>query len=183
MKNCRKLALILCILSMILFPAGCQKPLEDNVREASKTEAVTLILEHHESALPKSGIVEALALDFEKETGIHIEFKMVPDAQWRDLLKAELTDGSAPDIFAVDSDPFSLYEKIRPDINCIDLSSQEFVSRMDPSVLPAISYQDKVYGITFLGKKIWVYSYNKAIFKELGLILRIMKNLKVSARS
>lgn len=169
MKICRRLSLIICMILLLLFQSGCQKSSKDTATEASEPQAVTLVLEHHESALPQSGIVNSLALDFEKETGIHIEFKMVPDANWRDLLKTQLTDGSAPDIFVVDSDPVSLYEKIRPDINCIDLSSEEFVSRMDPSVLPAISYDNKVYGITFYGKKIWVYAYNKQIFKDLNL--------------
>ncbi len=168
MKICRRFSLVLCILIILsLFP-GCQKQDKD-ISSAKVEQGITLTLGHHESALPKSGITEELARDFEEETGIHIEFVTVPDAQWRDLLKAQLSDGSAPDIFTVDSDPFSLYERIRPDINCIDLSSEEFVSRMDASVLPAVSYQNKVYGITFLGKKIWVYAYNKKIFKELGL--------------
>lgn len=169
MKINRKFTLFLCMLALLLFPQGCHKESGDNPSDTSGTKPVTLVLEHHESGMPKSGIMNSLALDFEEETGIHIEFKMVPDANWRDLLKAQLSDGSAPDIFVVDSDPFSLYEKIRPDINCIDLSSEEFVSRMDPTVLPAISYDKKVYGITFYGKKIWVYAYNKQIFADLNL--------------
>jgi raffinose/stachyose/melibiose transport system substrate-binding protein len=36
-------------------------------------------------------------------------------------------------------------------------------------VLPAISYKNKVYGITFPGAKIWVFFYNKDIFAKLGL--------------
>lgn len=169
MKIYRKITFVLCVFLITSLPSGCQKPIANNADTSSADKGVTLVFEHHESALPTSGIVEKLAVDFEKETGIHIEFETVPDAQWRDLLKAQLSDGSAPDIFTVDSDPFSLYERIRPDINCIDLSGEEFVSRMDPSVLPAISYDNKVYGITFLGKKIWVYSYNKKIFHDLGL--------------
>lgn len=168
MRNCSKFALVLCIISIAMLSVSCDKSKKE-IPASTTDEGITLTFEHHESALPKSGIVELLAQDFEKETGIHIEFETVPDAQWRDLLKAQLSDGSAPDIFAVDSDPFSLYERIRPDVNCIDLSSEEFVSRMDNSVLSAISYNSKVYGITFSGKKIWVYAYNKQIFEDLGL--------------
>ncbi len=40
---------------------------------------------------------------------------------------------------------------------------------MDSSVLPSISYKEKVYGITFAGPKMYVYLYNKQIFLELGL--------------
>jgi len=169
MKNYRKFSLLMGIITFVFLLSGCHKATVDTNPNKQTTGSVTLTLEHHESALPKSGIMQTIAKEFEKESGIHIEFKTVPDAQWRDLLKAQLSDGSASDIFVVDSDPFSLYGRIRPDINCIDLSSEEFVSRMDPTVIPSISYQNKVYGITFQGKKIWVYAYNKKIFKNLHL--------------
>ncbi len=136
---------------------------------AQDKKAVTLTFGTHQSGLPTSGIVQQLGLDFEKETGIKIDFQIVPDAQWRDLLKAKIQAGEAPDIFCADADPLSLYERVRPDTNCVDLTSQEFVKRMDASVLPAISYQKKVYGITFPGAKIWVFFYNKDIFAKLGL--------------
>ncbi len=136
---------------------------------AQNKKAVTLTFGTHQSGLPISGIVQQLGADFEKETGIKIDFQIVPDAQWRDLLKAKIQAGEAPDIFCADADPLSLYDRVRPDTNCIDLTSQEFVKRMDASVLPAVSYQKKVYGITFPGAKIWVYFYNKEIFAKLGL--------------
>jgi ABC-type sugar transport system, periplasmic component len=173
MNHCRYFIILIGLFSFVFFLSACSKT-TGSKSTPTKEAGITLTLEHHESALPISGIVESLAKDFEKETGIHIEFKGVPDAQWRDLLKAQLSDGSAPDIFVADTDPFSFYERIRPDINCIDLSSEEFVSRMDSSVLPSITYDKKVYGITFQGKKIWVYSYNKNLFKKLNL--QIPKN-------
>jgi raffinose/stachyose/melibiose transport system substrate-binding protein len=132
-------------------------------------KAVTLTFGTHQSGLPVSGIVQKLGADFEKETGIKIDFQIVPDAQWRDLLKAKIQAGEAPDIFCSDADPLSLYDRVRPDTSCVDLSKQEFVKRMAPSVLPAISYKGKVYGITFPGEKIWVYFYNKDLFAKLGL--------------
>lgn len=173
MNHGRYFIVLIGLFSFVLLLSACSKT-SGSKSIPTKETGITLTLEHHESALPISGIVESLAKDFERETDIHIEFKSVPDAQWRDLLKAQLSDGSAPDIFVADSDPFSLYERIRPDINCIDLSSEEFVSRMDSTVLPSITYDKKVYGITFQGKKIWVYSYNKKLFKKLNL--QIPKN-------
>lgn len=136
---------------------------------AQSKKAVTLTFGTHQSGLPVSGIVQQLGADFEKETGIKIDFQIVPDAQWRDLLKAKIQAGEAPDIFCADADPLSLYDRVRPDTNCIDVTGQEFVKRMDASVLPAISYQKKVYGITFPGAKIWVFFYNKDIFAKLGI--------------
>jgi len=128
---------------------------------AQEKSNVTLTFGTHQSGLPVSGIVQQLGADFEKETGIKIDFQVVPDAQWRDLLKIKLVANEAPDIFCADADPLSLYDRIRPDTNAI--------KRMDPSVLPSISYKGKVYGITFPGAKIWVFFYNKDIFAKLGL--------------
>lgn len=137
----------------------------------TKKSKVTLTFGSHQSGLPNSGIVQSIAKDYEKLTGVHIDFQITPDAQWRDLLKTKLAAGEAPDIFCADADPFSLYDRVRPDINCVDLTKEEFVKRMDPSVLPSISYKSKVYGITFPGYKVWWYYYNKAIFKKLGLTI------------
>ena len=123
----------------------------------------------HQSGLPNSGIVQDIAKSYEAETGIKIDFQIVPDAQWRDLLKVKLNAGEAPDIFCADADPFSLYDRVRPDINCVDLTDKEFTARMDPSVIPGISHNGTVYGITFPGYKIWYYFYNKEIFSNLGL--------------
>ena len=49
--------------------------------------SVTLTFGSHQSGLPTSGVVQDLAKEFEKETGIKIDFQISPDAQWRDLLK------------------------------------------------------------------------------------------------
>lgn len=134
-----------------------------------KTKPTVITFGSHQSGLPSSGIVQELAEDYEKETGIKIEFQIVPDAQWRELLKVKLNGGEAPDIFCADADPFSLYDRIRPDINCVDVTNEEFTGRMDKSVLPGISSDGKVYGITFPGPKIWYYFYNKDIFNKLNI--------------
>lgn len=131
---------------------------------------VTLTFGAHQAGVPISGVDQKIAKVFEKETGIKIDFQIVPDAQWRDLLKVKLASGEAPDIFLVDADPFSLNDRIRPAGNCIDLSKEEFISRMDPVFLPSVSYNGKVYGLSiFGGVKIWVYYYDKALFKKLNL--------------
>ncbi|HYH02924.1 MAG TPA: ABC transporter substrate-binding protein, partial [Bacillota bacterium] len=131
---------------------------------------VTLTFGAHQAGVPISGVDQKIAKVFEKETGIKIDFQIVPDAQWRDLLKVKLASGEAPDIFLVDADPFSLNDRIHPEVNCIDLSKEKWISRMDPVFLPSISYKGKVYGLSiFPGVKIWVYYYNKAIFKKYNL--------------
>ena len=130
---------------------------------------ITLTFGTHQSGLPTSGVVQELAEEFEAETGIKIDFQITPDDQWRDLLKTKLDSGEAYDIMCVDADPLSLYSRINPEQNCVDLSDQEWVSRMDPIVLPGVSYNDKVYGIQFPGTRVSACVYNKDIFADLGL--------------
>ncbi len=131
--------------------------------------SITLTFGSHQSGLPTSGVVQDLAKEFEAETGIKIDFQISPDAQWRDLLKVKLDSGEAPDIFCADADPLNLVTRVNPEKYCLDVTDEEWVSRMDENVIPSVSYNDTVYGITFPGKKMYFYIYNKEIFESLGL--------------
>lgn len=148
---------------------GCGAKSGDDSKSSGGTEKVTLTFGSHQSGLPTSGVVQELAKEYEKETGVKIDFQISPDAQWRDLLKVKLDSGEAPDIFCADADPLNLVTRVNPEKYVLDVTSEEWVKRMDPNVLPSISYKDKVYGITFPGKKMYFYVYNKEIFDKLGL--------------
>jgi raffinose/stachyose/melibiose transport system substrate-binding protein len=136
---------------------------------AAPAKQVTLTFGSSQSALPTSGIVQQIAKDYEAKSGIKIDFQISPDAQWLDISRTKLATGEAPDIFAIDADPLNNEIQYRPSINCVDLSGQEFVSRMDKSVIPSVSVNGKIYAITFGGYKVWWYYYNKKIFSDLGL--------------
>lgn len=156
--------------------ASTPAPADPSATKAATTDTgtkstKTITFGSHQSGLPSSGAVQTLALKFEEETGIKVDFQISPDSQWRDLLKIKLDSNEAPDIFCADADPLSLYSRVRPDENCIDLTNQEFVSRMADYVKPSISYKDKIYAITFPEKKTYVYVYNKKIFADLGLTI------------
>lgn len=136
--------------------------------ESSGGKGVTLTFGSHQSGLPTSGIVQDLAKEFEEETGIKVDFQISPDAQWRDLIKVKLDSGEAPDIICVDT-PIGLASSIHMDQYCVELTDQEWTSRMEDSARSAVSADDKVYGITFPGAKMYFYLYNKQIFEELKL--------------
>jgi len=146
---------------------GCGNKNENTTNEGTKKN-VTLTFGSHQSGLPNSGVVQELAVEFEKETGIKVDFQISPDAQWRDLIKVKLDSGEAPDIFCADT-PISLASSMKFEEYAVPVTDQEWVSRIDKNVLPAISINDKVYGITFPGKKMYFYIYNKEIFANLGL--------------
>lgn len=147
---------------------GCGNKNETTSDVDGKKQNITLTFGSHQSGLPTSGVVQELALEFEKETGIKVDFQISPDAQWRDLIKVKLDSGEAPDIFCADT-PISLASSMKFEDYAVPLTDQEWVARIDKNVLPAISINDKVYGITFPGKKMYFYIYNKEIFAKLGL--------------
>lgn len=163
-KRLKKVISISCVVAMIagLF-AGC-----GTKGEEKNSKTVTLTFGSHQSGLPTSGIVQELAEQFEEETGVKIDFQISPDAQWRDLIKVKLDSGEAPDIICVDT-PIGLASSLHMDKYCLELTDQEWVSRLDESARSAVSVHDKTYGITFPGQKMYFYLYNKDIFKKLGL--------------
>jgi raffinose/stachyose/melibiose transport system substrate-binding protein len=156
----------LCMSVFAFTACGKEQKAESDGKEAKKN--VTLTFGSHQSGLPTSGVVQELAKEFEAETGIKIDFQISPDAQWRDLIKVKLDSGEAPDIFCADT-PINLASSMKFDEYCVPLNDEEWVSRIDENVLPAISIDDNVYGITFPGKKMYFYLYNKEIFDRLGL--------------
>ena len=172
-KRLLKLLSTLCVTMMAgSVLAGCggnSSSTSSDSKSTSSSEKVTLTFGSHQYGLPTSGVVQELAKQFESETGIKIDFQISPDAQWRDLLKVKLDSGEAPDIFCADADPLNLVTRVNPEKYVLDVTNEEWVKRMDKNVLPSISYKDKVYGITFPGKKMYFYVYNKEIFDKLGL--------------
>lgn len=166
-KTIKKIAsLALAAVLTVGMLAGCGSKNEEAAGDGKKS--ITLTFGSHQSGLPTSGIVQDIAKDFEAETGIKIDFQISPDAQWRDLIKVKLDSGEAPDIICVDT-PIGLASSLHMDQYCIELTDQEWVNRIEKTTLEAVSVEDKVYGITFPGAKMYFYLYNKNIFEKLGL--------------
>lgn len=166
-KNVKKIiGLTLAAAMAVGMSAGCSPDQSAAGNDADKS--VTLTFGSHQSGLPTSGIVQEIAKDFEAETGIKIDFQISPDAQWRDLIKVKMDSGEAPDIICVDT-PIGLASSLHMDQYCVELTDQAWVNRIEETTLAAVSVEDKVYGITFPGAKMYFYLYNKDIFKSLGL--------------
>jgi len=144
--------------------AGCSSGGESG----SDSGKLTLTFGSHQSGLPKSGIVQDLAKEYEEETGVKVDFQISPDAQWRDLIKVKLDSGEAPDIICVDT-PIGLASSIHMDQYSVELTDTEWVKRMDERASSAVSVDGKTYGITFPGAKMYFYMYNKDIFEDLKL--------------
>jgi raffinose/stachyose/melibiose transport system substrate-binding protein len=112
-----------------------------------------------------------LGAKFEEETGIHVDYQIIPSDQYFNVLQTRLNTGEATDIFGGQSGVTDLIVNYNVAENAVDLSGEEWVGRMDPLVLEQASVDGKVYGLTLwdvIGTT-WVVNYNKTIFEENGL--------------
>lgn len=114
---------------------------------------------------------QALGQKFEEETGIHIDYQIIPADQYFALLKTKLNSGEGPDIFGGQSGVTDLKVQYDVEKNAVDLSGEAWVQQEDPLVLAQSTVNGKVYGLTLwdIYGTTWVVNYNKAIFEELGL--------------
>lgn len=163
----KRIALAITAVMLVAGLTGCSE--EGGGSSAEKKDEITLTFGSHQSGIPSCGVLQDLAEQYEEKTGVKIDFQISPDAQWRDLLKVKLDSGEAPDIYCVDADPLSLYSRIRPDENAVDLTEEEFTGRMADYAKECVTYDGKVYGIRFAEPKLNFYNYNKKIFSDLGL--------------
>jgi raffinose/stachyose/melibiose transport system substrate-binding protein len=113
-----------------------------------------------------------LAKKFEAETGIHVDYQIIPADQYFNVLKTKLNAGEATDLFGGQAGKTDLALQYDVEHNAVDLSDQEWVKRHDPLALDQVSLNGKVYAAEIwdiVGNNYWVMVYNKDIFQQLGL--------------
>jgi raffinose/stachyose/melibiose transport system substrate-binding protein len=111
-----------------------------------------------------------LAVKFEEETGIHIDYQIIPSDQYFNVLQTKLNTGEGPDIFGGQSGKTDLVVNYDITKNAVDLSDEEWVTRQDPLVTEQVTVDGKVWGITLWDTSAsWVIVYNKDIFADLDL--------------
>jgi raffinose/stachyose/melibiose transport system substrate-binding protein len=114
---------------------------------------------------------QALAKKFTEQTGIAIDYQVVPADQYFNLLKTKLNAGEGPDLFGGQSGKTDLVVNYDVEKNAVDLSGEPWTKTEDPQVLDQSTVNGKVYGQTVwntLGTT-WVVNYNKDIFSQLNL--------------
>ncbi|MCB8924193.1 MAG: carbohydrate ABC transporter substrate-binding protein [Ardenticatenaceae bacterium] len=172
---------------VLLFVVGCSSAEEEAVEEdapAADTAADETADEVAEPAqesvtltymASQDWVKEAemeLAVKFEEETGIHIDFQIVPADQYFNLLTTKLNSGEATDIFGGQSGKTDLQVLYNVEENAVDLTDEEWVSRMDPLALEMVSLNGRVYGAEIwdiVASNYFVMVYNKQIFTDLGI--------------
>lgn len=113
-----------------------------------------------------------LAKKFEEQTGIHVDYQIIPADQYFTLLKTKLNSGEATDIFGGQSGKTDLKVQYDVEKNAVDLTGEEWTTRHDPLALDQVSLNGKVYGAEIwdiIASNYFIVVYNKNIFEEQGL--------------
>jgi raffinose/stachyose/melibiose transport system substrate-binding protein len=115
---------------------------------------------------------QELAKKFETETGVHVDFQIIPSDQYFNVLETKLeAGGEGIDIFGGQSGKTDIKLQLNVEKNAVPLTDQEWVKRMNPLSVEQISLDGVTYGLTIwdiVGGS-WVVVYNKKAFADNGI--------------
>lgn len=111
-----------------------------------------------------------LGKKFTEETGIKIDYQIVPSDQYTSLIMTKLNTGECTDLFGGQSGKFDIVTQYNIEKNAVDLSGESWAKDVDPLVAAELSVNGKLYGQPIQDvSSVWAVAYNKKIFAELGL--------------
>ena len=111
---------------------------------------------------------QELGKKFEEETGIHVDYQIVPADQYQDLLLTRLNSGEGPDIWGAQSG-FALKTTYNVEENAVDLSNEPWMSAYSVFSAEQTGVDGKNYGLTYYDTTTDYYMvYNKKLFEAAG---------------
>jgi len=107
----------------------------------------------------------ALGAKFTEETGIKVDYQVIPADQYINLLNTKLNAGECADIFGSQGGQFDIVSQLNVVKNAVDLSGESWSSTVDPLAAAELSVDGKLYGQP-LGdlSSVWAVAYNTKIF-------------------
>lgn len=108
-----------------------------------------------------------LAKDFTAETGVNIDFQLIPNDQYGNVVKAKLASGDGVDIFF--SNPGLGLSEYSPEKYAYDLSGQPWVSEYADWALESVTYDGNV--VFFAASSLDGYGilYNADLLEQIGM--------------
>lgn len=111
-----------------------------------------------------------LAEKFTEETGIKIDYQIIPSDQYTNLLSTKLNTNEGTDIFMSQSGQFDIQTQFNVEKNAVDLSGESWAGRVDELAAAELSVDGKLYGQpTQDVSAVWAIAYNKKVFEDLDL--------------
>ena len=112
---------------------------------------------------------QELGAKFEEETGIHVDYQILPADQYQDVLLTRLNSGEGPDIFMAQSG-FAIDTTYKVQENAVDLSNEPWMSTYSSFSAEQTSVDGKNYGMTYYDTTTDYYMiYNKKIMEAAGV--------------
>ncbi len=107
---------------------------------------------------------------FTEQTGIKVDYQIVPSDQYESLLMTKINAGECTDIFGGQSSQFSIVTQFDVEKNAVDLSGESWAGNVDPAAAVELSVDGKLYGQPIQDvSACWAVAYNISLFDELGL--------------
>lgn len=111
-----------------------------------------------------------LAEQFTQETGIKVDYQIVPSDQYTNLLTTKLNTGECTDIFMAQSGRTDIKTQFNVEKNAVDVSGESWAGNVDGLAAAELSVDGKLYGQPVQDvSAVWAVAYNKVLFDELGL--------------
>jgi len=155
----------------IVEPTEVQATEDAQATEASPFEPGTTITYIASQDWIKDSELE-LAKQFEAETGVHVDFQIIPSDQYFNVLQTKIeAGGEGIDIFGGQSGKTDIKLQLNVEKNAVPLTDEEWVKRMNPLSTEQVSLDGVTYGLTIwdtVGGS-WVMVYNKSIFADNGI--------------
>ena len=110
-----------------------------------------------------------LGAAFEKETGIHVDYQIIPSDQYYDVLMTRLNSGEGSDIFMTQSG-FAIATSYKVQDNAVPLEGEPWFDSYSIFSKQQTSVDGVVYGMTYFDTTTDYYMvYNKKLFEQAGI--------------
>lgn len=187
----RKVIAMLLVTAMIGTFTGCgnnSETKETTKNSMAATEAVSKETNEESAEVKESGELSDVTLSFmasqdwiqdaeielskkfTEQTGIKIDYQIVPADQYTNLLMTKLNTGECTDIFAAQSGKFDIQTQVNAEKNALDLSNSGWAGNVDELAASELKVNGKLYGQPIQDvSAVWAVAYNKEIFERLKI--------------
>lgn len=147
---------------------AAEKPAEQPAEAEPAKEDITLTFMASQDWVQDAEL--SLAEKFTEETGIKVDYQIVPSDQYPSLLQTKLNSGECTDIFCSQAGRFDIVTLLNVEKNAVDLSGEAWAGTIEPTAATEVSVGGKVFGQPMADTSaVWGIAYNKKIFSDLGL--------------